>query len=240
VTDPEGRDVTLPENVRVYLISGTQHGGGAGVHTRPSRQDMCQYVRNPLPLRDIRTALTVALYEWVADGREPPASRFPTVRDGGLVPPDELAFPSIPGVTYSGSANPLHLLDHRSIPPVQGAAYAVLVGRVDADGNMVDGVRHPNLAAPIGTYTGWNLRADGYGEGGQCAGSGTFVPFAETRAERIASGDPRLSLEERYADHAAYVRAVRAAADELVRERLLLRADADEIVRQAEESSVRR
>jgi hypothetical protein len=240
VTDPEGRDVTLPENVRVYLISGTQHGGGAGVHTRPSRQDMCQYVRNPLPLRDIRTALTVALYGWVADGREPPASRFPTVRDGGLVPPDELAFPSIPGVTYSGSANPLHLLDHRSIPPAQGAAYTVLVGRVDADGNMVDGVRHPNLAAPIGTYTGWNLRADGYGEGGQCAGSGTFVPFAETRAERIASGDPRLSLEERYADHAAYVRAVRAAADELVRERLLLRADADEIVRQAEESSVRR
>jgi hypothetical protein len=83
VTDPQGRDVTLPENVRVYLVSGTQHGGGAGVHTRPSRQDMCQYVRNPLPLRDIRTALTVALYEWVADDREPPGSRFPTVRSGG-------------------------------------------------------------------------------------------------------------------------------------------------------------
>jgi hypothetical protein len=131
-------------------------------------------------------------------------------------------------------------MDHGSIPPAQGRAYPVLVGRVDADGNMVDGVRHPNLAVPIGTYTGWNLRADGYGEGGQCAGSGTFIPFAETRAERIASGDPRLSLEERYSNHAAYVRAVRAAADELVRERLLLQADADEIVRQAEESHVRR
>jgi hypothetical protein len=184
--------------------------------------------------------LTVALYEWVAEGREPPESRFPTVGNGGLVRPEEVAFPAIPGVTYSGSVNSLRLLDHGSIPPTEGAAYTVLVGRVDADGNMVGGVRHPNLAAPIGTYTGWNLRAEGYGEGGQCAGSGSFIPFAETRAERMASGDPRLSLEERYADHAAYVSAVRAAADELVGERLLLQADAHDIVRQAEESTIRR
>ena len=240
VTDPRGRDVQLPEDVRVYLISGTQHGGGSGVHTTPRPSPTCQYVSNPLPLRDVRTALTIALYEWVAEDREPPASRFPTVANGGLVPPDELAFPSIPGVTYSGSVNPLHLLDHGSIPPAEGAAYTVLVGRVDADGNMVDGVRHPNLAAPLGTYTGWNLRAEGYGEGGQCAGTGSFVPFAESRAERLANEDPRLSLEERYPDHAAYVRAVRAAADSLVRERLLLPADADDIVRQAEESTLLR
>jgi hypothetical protein len=141
---------------------------------------------------------------------------------------------------YSGSVNPLRVLDHRTIPPTEGAAYPVLVGRVDADGNMLDGVRHPNLAAPLGTYTGWNLRADGYGEGDQCAGTGSFIPFAKTRAERLARGDPRLSLEERYADHAAYVAAVRAAADDLVRERLLLRADADHIIREAETSSVRR
>ena len=93
---------------------------------------------------------------------------------------------------------------------------------------------------PIGTYTGWNLRAEGYGAGDQCAGTGSFIPFARTRAERMANGDPRLSLEERYGDHAGYVRAVRNAAEELVRERLLLQADADEIVRQAEESTVLR
>jgi hypothetical protein len=149
-------------------------------------------------------------------------------------------FPSIPGVTYSGSVNPLHFLDHGSIPPSEGEAYTVLVGRVDADGNMRDGVRHPNLAAPIGTHTGWNLRREGFGEGDQCAGTGSFIPFAATRAERMAKGDPRLSLEERYADHAAYVSAVRAAADALVRDRLLLQADADEIVREAEESPIRR
>jgi hypothetical protein len=94
--------------------------------------------------------------------------------------------------------------------------------------------------APIGTYTGWNLRREGFGAGDQCAGGGSFIPFTATRAERLASGDPRLSLEERYADHAAYVRAVREAADALVRERLLLRADADDIVREAEASGVRR
>jgi hypothetical protein len=130
--------------------------------------------------------------------------------------------------------------DFSTIPPRSGDAYTVLVGRVDADGNMVDGIRHPNLQAPIGTYTGWNLRRAGYGEGDQCAGSGSFIPFAATRAERMASHDPRLSLEERYPTHQDYVNAVKRAADDMVRQRLLLPADASDIVRAAEESSVRR
>ena len=111
---------------------------------------MCQNLTNPLALGDMRTALSVALHEWVAEDVEPPASRFPTVAGGGLVASNALAFPDVPGVTYSGSYNPLRVADHRSLPPMQGDAYTVLVGRVDADGNMVDGVRHPNLAAPIG------------------------------------------------------------------------------------------
>ena len=240
VTDPLGRHIELPENVRAYVISGTQHGGGAGVHLATPRTGICQNLSNPMNLSAIRTALTVALYEWVVDGIEPPASRFPTVANGGLVRPSELDFPAIPGVTYSGSVNGLRMMDHQSLPPTEGHAYAVLVGRVDADGNMVDGVRHPDLAAPIGTFTGWNLRREGFGEGGQCAGTGSFIPFAETRAERIASGDPRLSLEERYPTHEAYVSAVARAADALVRERLLLSADAEEIVRRAEASDVGR
>jgi hypothetical protein len=240
VTDPLGRDVQLPENVRVYLIAGTQHGGGPGVHTGTPRAGICQNPSNPLPLRDVRTALTLALYHWVAEGVEPPASRFPTVANGGLVPPLHLRFPPIPGVAYTGSVNPLRLNDHRTLPPKQGDAYTVLVGQVDADGNMTHGVRHPDLAVPIGTFTGWNLRRQGFGEGGQCAGTGSFIPFAKTRAERLASGDPRLSLEERYPTHEAYVSAVRRAAEELVRERFLLRADAEEIVRRAEASEVGR
>jgi hypothetical protein len=239
VTNSRGGDITLPSNVRAYLIPGTQHGGGGGVFTA-TRPGICQNPSNPLPLRDIRTAITVALWEWVSENRMPPPSWFPAAANGGLVTPMHTGFPSIPGVTYSGSVNPLHHLDHRSIPPSEGEAYTVLVGRVDADGNMTDGVRHPNLAVPIGTYTGWNLRREGFGEGDQCAGAGSFIPFAATRAERMAKGDPRLSLEERYADHAAYVSAVRAAADALVRDRLLLQADADDIVREAEESAIRR
>jgi hypothetical protein len=240
VTDPRGGHIALPENVRAYVIAGTQHGGGAGVHAATPRAGICQNLSNPMNLSAVRTALTVALYEWVAKGVAPPESRFPTVANSGLVRSTELTFPKIPGVAYSGSVNRLHLLDHGSIPPTQGPAYAVLVGRVDADGNMVDGVRHPDLAVPIGTFTGWNLRRDGFGEGDQCAGTGSFIPFAKTRAERVASGDPRLSLEERYPTHEAYVTAVRRAADGLVRERLLLRADAEDIVRRAEASDVGR
>ena len=230
VTDPEGGHIDLPDNVRVYLLSGTQHGSGPGVHTRTPSQGMCQNLSNPLALAQTRAALSVALYEWVANGVEPPPSRFPTVAGGGLVSANELGFPDIPGVTYSGSYNPLHLADHRSLPPMYGDAYPVLVGRIDDDGNMVDGVRHPNLAAPVGTYTGWNLRRAGFGEGGQCAGTGSFIPFAATESARADSGDPRASLEARYPDHAAYIQAVSEAADALVGERLLLAADADVIV----------
>ena len=116
----------------------------------------------------------------------------------------------------------------------------MLVGRVDADGNMTDGVRHPNLTVPIGTHTGWNLRREGFAEGAQCAGAGSFIPFEADLAARKAAGDPRLSLEERYSSHDAYVRAVARAANELVRDRLLLEADAEAIVRLAQQSSVRR
>ena len=238
VTDPEGGPIELPDNVRVYLLAGTQHGGGPGVHTGTPSAGLCQNLSNPLALGQIRLALSLALYDWVARGAAPPKSRFPTSGDG-LVPAAAVDFPAVPGVTWTGSHNPLRLADHRSLPPMRGDAYTVLVGRTDADGNMMDGVRHPNLVAPIGTFTGWNLRRTGFAEGAQCRGAGSFIPFAATRADRRSSGDPRLSLEERYPDHASYVRAVRGAAKALVRDRLLLRRDADEIVALARGSRTR-
>jgi hypothetical protein len=237
VTDPLGGHIELPENVRVYVIAGTRHGGGGGVYTDASR-GICRNLNSPMPISEVRTALTVALYRWVVDGTHPPDSRFPTVANGGLVRAEQLSFPEIPGVEYTGSYNPLRIRDYSTLPPTSKGAYTVLVGRVDADGNMTHGVRHPNLSVPIGTYTGWNMRREGFGEGGQCAGSGSFIPFAESAAERRASGDPRLSLEERHASHEAYVNAVRRAADELVRDGLLLERDAAEIVREAGESSI--
>ena len=230
VTDPLGKDVELPENVRVYLLSGTQHGGGDGVHATVPSRGICQNLNNPLALGQTRVALSIALYEWIAKGIEPPASRFPTVASGALVKAADVQFPDIPGVTYSGSYNPLHLHDHRTLPPTPGDPYQVLVGQVDADGNMTEGIRHPNLTVPIGTHTGWNLRREGFAGGAQCGGTGSFIPFAADRAEREATGDPRPSLQERYPDHAAYVRAIAEAADALLRARLLLRRDADAII----------
>jgi hypothetical protein len=234
VTDTEGRDIPLPSNVRVYLIAGTQHGGGPGLFATEPAPGICVNLQNPMSLTEVRRALTVALYRWVADGTDPPDSRFPAVATGGLIPPDRVAYPAALG--YAGSYNGLRLHDHATLPPRTGPAYPVLLPRVDRDGNMVDGIRHPYLAAPVGTHTGWNMRRESFGPGGQCAGAGTFASFARTAAERESSGDTRLSLEERYPDAGAYVAAVSAAADRLVGEGLLLPEDAASIVERARSS----
>ena len=238
VTDPYGGHVDLPDNVRAYLIAGTRHGGGGGVHVESPRLGICQNLNSPVPMAQIRRALTVALYEWVVDGTEPPPSRFPTVPLGTLVPPTAVGFPIIPDVTFTGSHNTLRRNNHNTFPPLQGDGYVVLAGRVDLDGNMLAGIRHPDLAVPIGTFTGWNLRREGYAEGAQCAGAGSFIPFAADDAERQESGDPRLSIEERYPTHDAYVSLVTQASDRLVQERLLLQRDADVIVELAEGSAI--
>ncbi len=238
VTDPYGEHVDLPDNVRAYLIAGTRHGGGRGVHVESPRLGICQNLNSPVPMAQIRRALTVALHEWVVDGTEPPPSRFPTVPLGTLVPPTAVGFPIIPDVMFTGSHNPLRRNNHNTFPPLQGDGYVVLAGRVDLDGNMLAGIRHPDLAVPIGTFTGWNLRREGYAEGAQCAGAGSFIPFAADDAERQESGDPRLSIEERYPTHDAYVSLVTQASDRLVQERLLLQRDADVIVELAKESAI--
>ena len=98
---------------------------------------------------------------------------------------------------------------------------------------MLDGIRHPNLVAPVGTYTGWNLRRKGFARGDQCGGTGSYIPFAKTAAARRSSGDPRLSLEERYPEPDVYVDAIRTAAEAAVRERLLLPRHAAEIIDRA-------
>ena len=237
VTDPTGKDIELPHNVRAYLVAGTQHGGGPGVHAGTLGRGICQQLHNPMALAPTRVALSVALHEWVTKGTDPPVSRFPTVANGGLLPPTDLAFPDIPNVHFSGSYNPLRLADHRSLPPMYGASYTVLLPATDTDGNMVGGIRHPNLVAPIGTYTGWNLRSVDFGEGEQCRATGSFIPFATSTDTRRQTGDPRPSIEERYADQNAYVRAVASAATTLVDERLLLPHHADAIIERAHRSA---
>jgi hypothetical protein len=123
-------------------------------------------------------------------------------------------------------------------PVVTDLAYNILESAVDADGNDIDGVRSTTLQAPLGTYMGWNYRGAGYGKGDLCDLTGSFIPFAGTQAQRIANGDPRLSLDERYGNNAGYVAAVTAAANNLVNERFLLPDDATSIINNAQSVTI--
>ena len=87
------------------------------------------------------------------------------------------------------------------------------------------------VAAPLGTYTGWNMRARGHGHGAQLRFEGSYIPLPELPQERQITGDPRLSILERYPDKAAYVAAVTAAARELVAQGLMLEEDVDTLCR---------
>ena len=231
VTDTQGGHIELPENVRAYLLAGHQHSPAG----EPS-QGICQRLSNSLDYDDLSRALIVAMDEWITHGTEPPASRYPNVRDGTLVAPyhPRAAFVAIPGFRYFGLAKKARLLDYSSLPPDEGPAYPVFVGTKDADGNNIAGIRHPFVEVPRATYTGWNLRRAGLAENAVCGTGGSYVPFAETEEERRLTRDERLSLEERYPDQESYVERIRQAAQRLVQERLLLPDDVERIVEQAQ------
>lgn len=231
-TDPLGRrDIEVPKTVRLYMVAGTQHGGRAGLTTASGN---CLYPRNPHSPAPALRALLVALDRWVTEGTEPPASRVPTLGAGTLVSPGRVGFSAIPGVQVPPTGNHLTLFGDWTNPEHQeGKTYVPLVSGVDADGNEVAGIRLPGIAAPVGTYTGWNFYKAPYPEGELCDRDGAYVAFARTKAERGAKGDPRPSLEERYESHAGYVKKVSEAAAELVRARLLLPEDAARIVDEA-------
>ncbi len=182
----------------------------------------------------------MALIDWVGEGREPPDSRYSRLDHGSLAAPEHVNFPTIPGVTGPAGIFNTRIAFERGRqydaddasgiiavePPIAIAQYPALAPQVDADGNDVDGLRSHILQAPLGTYTGWNVRRAGFSQGDACDLTGGYVPFAVTKAQRQAKGDPRLSLEERYGSKANYVTAVTAAVNGLVSQRLMLASDA--------------
>jgi hypothetical protein len=123
-------------------------------------------------------------------------------------------------------------------PPAVGGAYSTLVPKIDENGNTADGLRNTTVRVPLGTYMGSNVRRAGFSEGDSCDLTGSFIPFFKTQSERVAAGDPRPSLAERYPTHADYVQQVTAAATTLVGQRLLLPADATQLIEQANAAAV--
>jgi len=218
-TDPAGiRDILLPPNVRGYLIAGTQHGGKAGM---PRDSGPCVNPRNwHDPMAAIR-ALLVALDEWVVSDRQPPESCLPTIANGSLVPAESLAFPSVPGLSPPAAANNIYPLPDWVDPLPARTGWRPLVPQVDADGNEIGGILLPDVAVPLGTFTGWNLYREPHPAGQLADRDGTFLAFAETQA------DPRRPLAERYADETALQAEVKRVTKDLLARRLLLAEDAE-------------
>jgi hypothetical protein len=231
-TSPDGtRDLALAPNVRSYFLTGAQHTPGAF----PPVADRAAQKNNPLNYRWILRALLVDLDRWVRDGVAPPDSVVPQLKDGTLVRASQVKFPGIPGVQSpraltagKRAGNALLKTDGK------GADLPLLVPQVDADGNEIAGVRLPDLTVPLATYTGWNFRKAIDGAADQLVPLlGSFLPFPSTSEAGRRARDPRRAVSERYAHRAAYLEAVRAAAQKLVSQRLLLMADTDAIVARA-------
>jgi hypothetical protein len=235
-TDTQGNDLPQPENVRVFLWSSSQHFADPNLKA-PSR-GVCQNDSNVVATSMLFRAMLEAMDRWATDGAPPPPSRIPTRADGTLATMEEwkAGFPAIPGNAVPRSPNTLPLLDFgpeaengvlsKEPPDVADAeGYPILVPAVDADGNDVAGVRAPMVAAPLATYTGWNLRAHGFGEGAMHEFTGSTIPLPESPEHRRATGDPRPSILERYPDEAAYVKAITDAAHKLVADGLMLEED---------------
>jgi hypothetical protein len=248
-TDADGKDLRtedLAANVRHYFIASIQHNTTFDTRARGARA--CQQPVNPLYNGPVFRGLSVALDQWVRFETRPPDSIVPQTRNGTLVAAEDVHFPAIPATAYDGwpklpavqfNPNIMNVnlvLDFSKVPPQpKGPRYTTLVPQVDLDGNDLGGIRLPYLAAPLGTFTGWSLIKQEFGGAMPdiCGQLGQFIPFANTKAERLAAGDPRLSIEERYPTQGDYVRAVKEAGTPLVRERFLLIEDYDRMVEAA-------
>ena len=264
LTDVYGlRDLEQPENVRIYHYAASQHGGAAGANWNPSFSVYPAGVMNQH--NDTFRALFFDLEDWVVRGVPPPESQAPRISDGTLVRPEDLVFPVMKGVSWMVNGTNALIPDFeyrrwynnwaaldfgpRYLPQLDsgivdflpprplGKDYAVLVPKVDADGLDIAGIRTVDIQAPIGTSLGFNYsavpqRRDLLGL------SGGYIPFHKTKMERLAAGDSRLSLEERYGTQEGYVNAVRQAGKKLVGERFLLQEDADRLIRAAVERKI--
>jgi hypothetical protein len=248
-TSPDGaRDVAPPAEARVYLFAGTQHLPGSipPPDADPNTGGRGLQPFNVVDYAPLLRAALVNVDRWVSNDIEPPPSAVPRLADGTAVPAESTAavFRRIPGVRFPDRVVQPVRLDFGpdvadgvvALPPKVGAPYPTFVAAVDGDGNEVAGIRPVEVVVPIGTYTGWNPRHPAQGAPGDLMSMmGMTLPLTRTRQEREQRGDPRPSIEERYPSRAAYLDAVRRAAEALVAERWMLAEDVDAVVARAGE-----
>ncbi len=248
------RDLDPPEEVRIYIFGGTQH---ALPTFPPVDRDADgyrgQHNFNIIDYRPLMRAALTNLDRWVTTGDAPPPSRYPRIDDGTAVPAKEAAetLQKIPGVVLPAPMRRFTRLDFgpdpmvpTKIPAVIGKVYPSLVSAVDVDGNELSGIRLPFITVPLATHMGWNVRHPDIGGAGQVLSTGgasggtlrgSTIPFAATKAEREALGDPRRSIEERYDSQSQYLELVKQAAEDLISQRYLLEEDLESIMSQAAE-----
>ena len=235
-------DVKPVSNTRIYMFTGGQHGPAAF----PPKPTGARNLPSPNPYQWMFRALLVDMNEWIKNDKAPPASRYPQISAGELVPVNEVKFPKIPGVefptrihlAYPSNYGPEFFTKGIATiePPQLGKPYPVLVPQVNADGIDLAGVKMPEIQVPLATYTGWNLRSKEIGGSEQLfTQAGSMIPFARTKAERMQSGDPRPSIEERYASKDDYLKKFETAAEALVKDRFLMPKDVPELVKRGGE-----
>jgi hypothetical protein len=215
-TTPDGSaDRGLPPNVRVYFIAGTQHSPSRF----PPAVSNGQQEDNTVDYWWAMRALLLALHKWVKEGVEPPPSLYPRLQDGTLVPASKIALPAIPAVASPRALTAGRRAANRLLAggAGAGASLPLLVPEVDDDGNERGGIRLPEVAVPLATYTGWNFRKPDLGSPGALVPLiGATIPFAATRADRAKTKDPRRSIEERYRSQDEYLAQVQKVLDDLV------------------------
>ena len=234
-------DAPIPDHTRIYMFAGSQHGPAAF----PPAKSIGQQRNNPNDFRWAMRALLVSMDRWVKEGTAPPPSVHPRVAADTLVAPEAVQFPKIPGVGFSTRVHKAYRADYgpqwrsgvvTQEPPHIGKAFPILVSQVDRDGNEVAGLKMPEIAAPLATYTGWNLFNGKDGPADEVSSmQGSWIPFPRSKAEREKTGDPRPSIEERYRGREDYLGKISAAARQLVGQGYLLDQDVPGILKQAEE-----
>jgi len=255
VVNGAGSPVSIPDNARLYYVGNTAHAfiAGSFLAPTPGTSALCSYGTPASGITWYTLRATLRNLDAWAGGTPPPASNYPTLLDGTLVSLSAAAaaYPQIPNVSFPTVYDTYELLNFgpqfsslggilTNQPPLNGPSYTILVPKTDQDGIDLAGVHQIDSRVPVGTSNGWNVRTPTHRGPNLCVLTGSYFPFSTTAAERMLRGDPRRSLEERYGDHAGFVKAVKFAAVDLINQRFLLQEDANQVAIAAFVSSVLR